>query len=232
MKRMIQVIAVLSVISIVLVLPVSAATSQNLEWSISLGDRFEFTWIGDYVDDQVSEGLYLNITAMPSEAIDDPLLTWDEIPEPDIGFFWSNATDMELTALVFLGLAMIGSKIALPIGNWTLMEHLVSLELTGEEIVDTANTWGIAWDFDANATHEYRIIGTYSKVDGFLAEYSVENWDTTGNIRVESTTVNRNTIPSTGLDLNSILQLIQDNILLVGAGIVILILVVVVLKKK
>ena len=64
-----------------------------------------------------------------------------------------------------------------------------------------------------------------------MAEYKWETVLTSNGAVEEGFTVIRDNIPS-GLDTNYILQLIEENMLLVGAGAVILVLLVVVCKKK
>jgi len=223
--------------------PVIADTSQGLEWGFGAGDRFDFTLIS--TENVWNDSIYLNVSSVPG--IPDPLNSWTDVPEPSGGAYWANGTSMGVSALIFLGLNSIGGKIGLPIGNWTLLESLIEVELTGEEIIDTTYTWGIEWSYDINATHQGQIKGTYLKSDGYLAEYSLESWDTTSNTLVESILVIRDSLLATSntsdastsdstipeeLDPNSIMDLIQANILIIGAGILIIILVIVILRKR
>ncbi len=231
MKRALQVLVALSIVTMFIVNPVAAATSQGLEWGFAFGDKFDYTLTSTY-EEGWGEGLYLNITAMPSAAIGDPLNTWSSIPEPSLGFWWTNGSSMGFSALIFLGIFLVGGKFAVPIGNFTHIEGLAASVLTGEEIIDEANVWGIEWSQDINATQEYRATATYSKVDGFLADYSLETWDTAENELVESIAVQRDDLPSAGLDLSNITQLLMDNILYVGIGVGVLILLAIICKKK
>ncbi|MHA1248312.1 MAG: hypothetical protein ACTSPE_13370 [Candidatus Thorarchaeota archaeon] len=214
-----------------LVTPVAAATSQGLEWGVAYGDRFDFEMKSS--DESVGEDIYLNITKMPTTAIPDPLDDWSNIPQPDIGFYWANGTSMGISVLIFIGLIAVGSKIVVPVGNFSLLTELVSVKLTGEDIIDEANIWGVSWSVDVNSTHEQRVVGTYSKVDGFLAEYKLETVLSTTDEVVDSLSVIRKNLPSAGgLDLSNITQLLKDNMLYVGAGIAVLVILAIVCKKK
>lgn len=230
MKRALQLMLVLSIISMFMITPVAAATSQGLEWGFASGDRFDFTLASS--EDGWNEQMYMNITAMPALAIPDPLNTWIGIPVPNSGAWWANGTTIGLYALVFIGLLAVGSKMAVPIGNFSLLASLITPVLTGEEIIDQANVWGVQWGEDVNATHEFRITATYAKVDGFLAEYKLETILSSTDAVQESLTVIRNNIPSAGFDLGGIIQLLQDNILIVGIGIGVLIILAIVCKKR
>lgn len=229
MKRALQVILALAIVSIFMISPIAAATSQGLEWGFVNGDRFDFTLASP--EDGFSEQMYMNITDMPAAAIPDPLTDWFNIPDPSIGMWWENGTSLGIYSFMFIGLLAVGSKIAVPIGNYTLLWDLVNVELTGETLEESSNVWGLKWTEAINSTHEFSITATYAKADGFLAEYKWETVLTSNGAVEEAFTVIRNNIPS-GLDANYILQLIQENMLLVGAGVVILVLLVVVCKKK
>ena len=85
MKRALQLVLALSFVGMFLVSPVAAATSQGLEWGVAVGDSYEFTMSSS--EDDLSEGIYLNITDTPTLAIPDPLSDWGDIPDDfDIGF--------------------------------------------------------------------------------------------------------------------------------------------------
>ncbi|MFW9920708.1 MAG: hypothetical protein ACFFED_13980 [Candidatus Thorarchaeota archaeon] len=230
MKRALQIMIALAIVSMFMFQPVAAATSQGLEWGVAAGDRFDFTMSS--TEDSLNEAMYMNITVMPALAIPDPLNNWNSIPIPSIGMWWANGTTIGLYALLFFGLIAVGSRIVVPIGNFTHLQALITPVLTGENIINTANTWGVSWGEEVNATHEYLITGTFAKADGFLAEYKIETLLSSTSAVLESISVIRNNIPSGGVDLNFILDWIQNNLIIVGAGVVILILLIIVCKKK
>jgi hypothetical protein len=215
-----------------LVTPVAAATSQGLEWGAAYGHLVEYE-MSSIHDESFNEDIYINVTAVPTSAIPDPLTDWSDIPDFSLDFWWANDTSMGLIAIVFLGIALIGQKFVVPIGNFTLLQELLAPEISGEEFSEDANLWRIVWSQEITTTEDYRITGAYSKVDGFLSEYKLETVSTLNDTVLESFEAIRKNIPSGGLGgLDDILALIQDNLLLVGAGVVILILLIVVCKKR
>ncbi|MHA1771565.1 MAG: hypothetical protein ACTSXS_08295 [Candidatus Thorarchaeota archaeon] len=230
MKRALNVLLALSVITMFLVSPVAAATSQGLEWGFAKGDKWDFTL--KVSSEKIDEQIYANITNMPVLAIPDPLTSWDNIPFPTVGMYWANGTDIGLMALLFIGLVAVGSRMTVPIGNYTLLTELVSTKLTGETMIDTATEWGITWKVSTNSTHEQRITATYLKTDGFLAQYKWEQVISASNTVVDSISVIRNNLPSGGFDFSNITQLLKDNILYVGAGVAVLVILAIVCKKR
>lgn len=231
MKRTLNLILVLAILSMFLVAPVAAATSQGLEWGPAYGFTVEYE-MSSVHDDSFNEDIYINVTAVPTAAIPDPLTDWSNIPDFTLGFWWANGTSMGLVAIVFLGVYFVGAKFVVPIGNFTLLQELLAPEITGEEFTSDANLWRIVWSQDLTSTEEYQITGAYSKVDGFLSEYKLETVSTLNDTVLESFEAIRKDIPTGGGGLDDILGLIQDNLLLVGAGVVILILVIIICKKR
>ena len=230
MKRTLQVLVALSVVAMFLVTPVAAATSQGLEWGFVISDEFEFQLTS--TEDGWNEEMYMNITSMPALAISDPVTDWSQIPDPHVGMWWANGTSVGFIALIFLGLLVLGSKIAVPIGNFSLLDDLVAAELTEEDTIDETNVWGVSWSSSINATHENRLSATYAKADGFLAEYKIELLISSSDTVLESLEVVRPNIPSVGIDTGNILQLLQDNILYIAIGVGVLLILAIVCKKR
>ncbi|MHA1903134.1 MAG: hypothetical protein ACXADL_03435 [Candidatus Thorarchaeota archaeon] len=229
MKRTLQIIVVLGLVALFVATPVEAATSQGFEWGVALGSQFEYTLTGEEGGDIVNEAIYINVTDVPVLAIPDPLNTWSSIPDFDVGFWWANGTSMGLYTLIFIGLIAVGSKLVLPIGNWTHLQSLLASELTGETITPGANVWTVVWSEDTTATEEFRITASYAIADGFLAEYKLETWGSANNTLLDSFHVTRDVIPSGGVD---IVQFLTDNILYVAIGIGIVVVLAIVCKKR
>jgi hypothetical protein len=231
MKRTLNVVLVFALLSMILVTPVAAATSQGLEWGAALGHKVEYT-MSSVHDESFNEDIFINVTAVPTLAIPDPLNTWASIPDFTLKFWWANDTSMGIVTLVFFGIIAIGSKFVVPIGNFTLLQELLAPTITGEDFSGDANLWRIVWSEDVTTTEEYQITGAYSKVDGFLSEYKLELVSTLNSSVLESFEIMRKNIPSGG-GVGDIVQLLQDNLLYVGAGVaVILILGIVICKRK
>ncbi len=229
MKRVLSILCALSIITMFLVTPVAAATSQGLEWGVQTGSEFDFTLTISGTS-EMTEDMFMNITDMPAAAIPDPLTSWGAIPEPDIGAYWANGTDIGLYALLFIGLLALGSRMVVPVGNFTLLSDLIAVELTGEDIKETSTTWGIEWSVDKNATHEYKYSAYYSKTDGFLTDYRMELLESASSNVVESVAFTRKGLPG-GFDLN-LPPIIQDNLLYIGIGVGVLVILAVVCRKR
>ncbi len=229
MKRALHVILALAIVSMFMISPVAAATSQGLEWGIATGDSFDFTMAGDAsgTEDDFSEGMYMNVTDMPALAIDDPLTSWATIPVPSLGMWWDNGTSIGIYIFVFLGLLIVGSRMVVPIGNYTHLTSLVTPVMTGEDVINTATVWGIEWTEETNSTHEMVVKAHFSKADGFLTEYSMNTVVSATDAVVESFSVTRDG----GAPLD-IVQLLQDNILYVAIGVGVLVVLAIVCKKK
>ena len=229
MKRTLNVIVAFAFISMFCVSPVLAATSQGLEWGVANGHRVDYSMTSTD-EDIPSEDLYLLVSGMPALAIPDPLTSWDQIPGNfDLDLFWANDTSVGLIALIFIGLLAVGSRFILPIGNWTHLQSLLAPELTGETFTSDAYLWGLEWSEDVTSTEEFKITATYLKSDGVLAEYKLETLSTVNSSTIASIHIVRDDIPAGG----DIIKLLTDNILYVGAGVaVILILGIVICKRR
>ncbi|MHA2179506.1 MAG: hypothetical protein ACXAAK_14265 [Candidatus Thorarchaeota archaeon] len=230
MKRTLQIVLALSLASMFIVQPVAAATSQGLEWGFNATSEFAFTMTS--IDFDLEENIFMNITTMPAASIPDPLTDWIGIPDPIIGFYWENGSSLGLWFWPFIAIFAVGSRYTVPIGNFTLIQSLIAPLLTGDSYIDTANTWGIEWTEDDTPTEEFHVIETFSKVDGFLADYTRESRSTINSSVYDSVEVHRINLPSGGFDLGGIVQLLQDNILYVAVGVGVLIILVIVCKKR
>ncbi len=229
MKYAINAILALAIIAMFMVSPVAAATSQGLEWGIHTGDRFDFTLRSS--ETGLNEQIYLNITSMPATAIPDPLTSWGSIPDPDVGAYWANGTSMGLYILVFLGLLSTGGKIAVPVGNFSLLTNLLAPELIGEDFINDASVWGVELVHELNSTHEGHIRVTYSKSDGFLAEYILTMVVSATDEVVQELSARRNNLGG-GIGIDQLVQLAKDNALYIGAAVVVLVILGVVCKRR
>ncbi|NWF95889.1 MAG: hypothetical protein HXY34_07070 [Candidatus Thorarchaeota archaeon] len=215
---------------ILLFLPVVSAipTSQGLEWGVRLGSRADYTLSSNWPGLVMNENIYMNVTAMPGAAMPDPVTTWLSIPDPSIDFWWANGTNMGLTALLFIPIYAVGGQFVAPIGNWTLLQILLATALTGETFSSTSSLWQVEYKININATAEYRITLAYSKTDGFFSVYKYETWNT-----VTSTLVHHIHATRTGMTTTfDIVGFLKDNMLLVGAAVVVIVILGVVCAKR
>ena len=234
MKRMPTTILTLAMVGMFLISPVAAATSQGLEWGITTGFHAEYTLTATKdttlgVPD-LNEGMYLNVTGMPSAAIPDPLDDWNNIPTGFTDqFYWDNDTSIGLWGFIFLGLTAVGYRFFLPTGNWDLLKTLLASELTGEEITSDVSEWQVVWSQDQSPTEQLRITAAYSKDDGALSDYSIEVVSTLNSSVLGQLQVERNTEPGG----SEIIQFLMDNILYVGIGVGIIVIIgVLVLSRR
>ncbi len=227
MKRTLQIILALSLASMFLISPVAAATSQGLSWGIAVDD--EFTYQFKFVDEgevTLDEGVNVTVTTRPT--IPDPITDWLELPEVYIDLVYTNGTALGLEAIVLLGILAFGGLFALPIGNFTLLSELAQDSIWWTEnhtIVNDGSVWGsrlTGTDEEINSVAYMH----YLKSDGFLARYVIEATNTTDGVK-SSVSLIRDGL---GTD---IIGWLQDNILIVGIGVgVIIILGAVVCRRK
>jgi hypothetical protein len=215
MKRTLQIVLVMSFIAIFLISPVEAATSEGFEWGVALND--EFTYHLKMVDEGVTtydEGLNLTITNTPP-SIQDPMPNWLDLPIINVDLVYTNGTPMGIEWLV-IGFAaiLVGSVLIAPIGNYTLLSELAenSLWWTVNHTVESDSTyWGVRLSgVDDGAP--FSISMQYLKSDGVCSRFIIQTTNSTSN-KQSSVSLIRDGL---GFD---IIGLLQDNILLVGIGV-------------
>ncbi|MDH4214987.1 MAG: hypothetical protein OEV85_13805, partial [Candidatus Thorarchaeota archaeon] len=126
MKRVTQLIAVMSFVSIFLVSPVAAVTSQGLEWGAAQNDEFTFRYT--IVEEGVTtldEGVNFTIGSAPS-IIDDPVTTWS-FPPPSISMMFTNGTYLPPIRIFEMEINVINTvgQFVVPTGNFTLLGELL-----------------------------------------------------------------------------------------------------------
>jgi hypothetical protein len=241
MKRTLQLLLAMSFVAMFLVSPVAAATSQGLEWGVAIDDSFAYqmTFTEEGVQ-TFAEGVNVTLTTAPP-TIDDPLINWTDMGYPDLNMTFYNGTSLGLYGILLIGFLAIGGYFAVPIGNFSLLTDLVSAESFWNEnvsLIDNALYWGITWT-GMDEDIEQTISGEYLKADGFVARYILQATNTTSSV-VSSVTLIRNNLPvlttttttstnSTGFD---IVGFVQDNILYIGVGIAVLLVLVIIIKRR
>lgn len=142
---------------------VVAATNQNLQWGISDGQRFDYSYyneIQNYNDTNIWDLRFYNIVEnLP--VISDDIDTRGELPvTPDRTCYYENGTETQYPYLWYV----------IPIGNFDLIIDLWIGMVNESEIIDTPLFVGYnsTWD-DENRTYIYAEI--YSKSTGVLFAY-------------------------------------------------------------
>lgn len=214
MKRALQTILVLSFVAMFLISPVAAATSEGLEWGVALIDEFTFQYkIIEEGEKILDEGVNFTVDSTPG-AIDDPLTAWSNLDYLDIDLVYTNGCSMGFEAFYLLGILLAGGQFVVPIGNFSLLSELLMGSLFWSENTTIVND-GTVWGVRTSGTNDDMIMQVnvhYLKADGFISRYTLEATNTTSGIR-SSVSLIRDGL---GLD---IIGLLQDNILFVGIGV-------------
>jgi hypothetical protein len=214
MKRALQTLVVMSFVTLFLISPVTAATSQGLEWGVALDDEFTFTfkWVEEG-EPTLDEKMNATVDETP-EAIDDPLTEWTDISWFDIYFVYANGTAPGVEFLALLGLMALGSLFVVPTGNYSLLSELAMNSLWWTEnhtIINDSMVWGIRFS-GVDDGNPMALYVHYLKSDGFCARYVLEATNSTSGQKATISFIR----DGLGLD---IIGLLQDNIMYVGIGV-------------
>ncbi|RDE11976.1 MAG: hypothetical protein C4K47_09095 [Candidatus Thorarchaeota archaeon] len=231
MKRALQVLIALAISSLFLASPVSAASNQGLSWGVQLHDRLNYTLAVNNATFHMSEAFYLNVTADPP-AIPDSMTLLSQVPTVDLDAWWTNGTEMQIEyAILFWVLVDLpfGTGVVLPIGNFTLLEQLVQTYIlwsSSTVFVGDSQSWGMKL-VQAHPGYNSTLEATYQRNDGALATVSATSTNNTSHATIGSLQITR------GLPLD-IIGWIRENILMVGAGVLVVVIVgaVVCMKRK
>jgi len=176
---------------------------HNLRWGFNDGDRFDFHLVmtGDGLGfSTLDELLYVRVDDDGLNLIPYNMTEFDDIPFFGAELYWANDT------IFFDPIFSYSWRLAVPIGNWTLISDLVEgLNPTENITLDGSDPW--FWGYSRNETSGgvLREVHTdYLKVDGFLARHTVVFTNTTtseviGTISFERTGIEHytdNTAPT------------------------------------
>jgi hypothetical protein len=225
MKRTLQIVLALAFASLFLISPVAAATSQGLEWGVSVDDELLFHLrIVEAGTVEFDEGLNLTVETTPS--IPDPLTQWVSVPDVNVDMVYTNGTAPGLEILILIGLIVVGGYICVPTGNYTLLAELIAdnpLWTENHTVINDGTYFGARLTVnDDNETGT--VSAKYLKSDGFLAEYSMSVTNGSG-------ITNRATFTRDGLGFD-IVGFLTDNALIVGVGVVVLLVVIVLVRRR
>lgn len=226
MKRTLIVILAFSFISMFMISSVAAATSQGFEWGVSVDD--EFTYAFKFVDEGVTtldERINITITSAPS--IPDPMSDWTDIPECFIDIVYFNGTALGLEIIIILGVLAVGGVWVVPKGNYPLLSQFANESAWWSEnhtIIDTYSNWGIRVTGEDDGAPTSLTL-QYSKTDGVCSQYILEGTNSTSG-KTSSASLIREGL---GFD---IVGFVVDNALYIGIGLVVLIVIVALTKKK
>jgi hypothetical protein len=179
LKRLVTIIMSVLIIGVLLTPPVAAQTSEALEWNIKVGDLWHFNfrfWIDEPIGVDMIDDFYFNVSVAPA-AIPDPLTDWWNIPSPLLESYWANGTDASSELSMFIPFIF---SVAVPIGNWSLLEDLVESITSWTPVSDTFTVepnvtldewyqWGFSFNYTFGGTDNVYSI-SYLKSDGSLAK--------------------------------------------------------------
>jgi len=217
MKRVSLMILSLALIGMFLFAHAEAATSQGLEWGLEVGDQYNYDYVVTDINNEtlMEEVIHFFVTTIPS--IPDIMNSWNELPIIEVDITWANGTLMEEIILEYL-LYTMNVEFVLPIGNWTFLTYLYEETAHFDATIsDNSSYWGfegILFLFGETTVHV-----DYLKDDGLMAHFTMNRHN--GSLRVTRQ----------GLS-GGILDLITDNILYIGAVVVVLAVVCIYYTKK
>ncbi|MFX1560821.1 MAG: hypothetical protein ACFFBL_09550 [Promethearchaeota archaeon] len=187
MKRVSILVVLLLLATLIPVMPVIAQTDQGFEWGFVYDDEFHFMMHLNSTDLQIDEEIYLvSNDTLPS--IPDSIENWTDIPYTGIEAYYANGTQLGIEIFAFV--AMYNAYV--PIGNWELLSDLAYYRHIVENLTLASvypSFWGYRWEDDdwvltdggvtiySNYTINVRV--EYLRTDGFLANYTVDAYNTT-----------------------------------------------------
>ena len=185
-----------SIIVIGLIIPQSVAiTSQGFFYRTEDGDRFYFTLDAMAEGESIpTEIIYFEIENA-SKPIPDPVTHLNNFSYLDVGIYYENGTSLGFGVFIFLFLPQPDY----PVGNWALISTLAATDLEDILVSDARDIsissgddyWGYSYTTNSTPDTEFLVDIEYSKFDGYLHRYDVENWNTTSNELMGRWTVHR-----------------------------------------
>jgi hypothetical protein len=167
--------------------PVIAQTDQGFEWGFAYDDEIHFMMHLNGTGLHIDEEIYL-VSNDTLPIIPDSMDNWTDIPYTVMYAYYANGTQLGFEILAFV--AMYNAY--LPIGNWTFLSTLAQTTHTVENFVldpEDPHFWGYSWEDDdwvltegevtIYSNYTLNVHVEYLKTDGFLANYSVDAYNTT-----------------------------------------------------
>ena len=199
--------------------PAMAASNEGLEWGVAVDDELTYRFVIDDPEDEMTldEGVNITITATPSIPAD--VLVWGDIPDVSADIVYTNGTAVGLELLVILGIIYAGGHLVVPVGNFTHLGVLAQADSWWTEnttLINSGSEWGT--QFTASEDDESLYVKTtYLKSDGMLARYQFEITNTTSGQKYGASLIR----DGLGFDF---MGWIQDNLLIVGIGVGVIVL--------
>ncbi|MFW9848117.1 MAG: hypothetical protein ACFFF4_03200 [Candidatus Thorarchaeota archaeon] len=164
---------------------VSAVHSQGLYWGYQEGEEFFFIDSITVTDDEESTTTveYYKLVDTELSELEDPITNESYAPSARFDVYRNDGTYHEEDFL-------LGSRVAVPIGNWSLLTEVYEYNLfikdppdenvtVSYDFIESADKWGYYWirvDSFYGMISRDEVKWTYSKQDGVLLE---ETWNST-----------------------------------------------------
>jgi hypothetical protein len=221
----------MSFVAMFLISPVAAATSEGLEWGVAEDDSFIYRFnVVEEGEEILDEIVNATVDAAPG-TIPDPLTDWLLIPSVSLDLAYINGSDVGSEGMYLFGIFVAGGHFCIPIGNFSLLTDLFMDSLLWTEnhtIINESTNWGARYQaVDAEMNMDVSV--RYKTSDGCLNRYSLEVTNTTDGVSSSATFVRQ--AAGGGID---IVGLLQDNILYVGIGVAVIVILgaVVCMRRK
>ncbi|MHA1964944.1 MAG: hypothetical protein ACXACG_15510 [Candidatus Thorarchaeota archaeon] len=187
MKHVSKFVVLLLLATLVSAVPVIAQTDQGFEWGFAYDDEIHFMMHLNGTGFHIDEEIYLiSNDTLPN--IPDSMDNWTDIPYTGIFAYYANGTQLGIEILAFVAMY----NVYLPIGNWTFLSTLAQTTHTVENFIldpEDPQFWGYSWEDDdwvltdggvtIYSNYTLNVHVEYLKMDGFLANYSVDAYNTT-----------------------------------------------------
>ncbi len=159
-----------------LVTGVSAAQSQGLRWGFEKGEQYYFTQSVQNLGEAEPSQTDLMFICDDYPLIQDPLTDYSSLPWASFQTYFTNGSPTD-TAIGEL-------RIAVPIGNWSLLSEMFARHSANNtlpqnatpsfRIVEDNEQWGYIWEWSLSSPQtNFSVQYSYSTRDGVLTQFSM-----------------------------------------------------------
>ena len=169
---------------------ISRYSYHNLRWGFNDGDRFDFHLIltGSSMGfHDLDEYLYIEVDEEGLPIIPYNMTEFDDIPFIGGDLYWANDT------ITFDPFFSYSWRIAVPIGNWSLLDDFIDDKpLPSDLVLDAPNPWfwGYSWS-DTTGDVLIEVHTDYLKTDGFIARHTASFTNTTSSTIIGTISIER-----------------------------------------
>ncbi|MFW9788198.1 MAG: hypothetical protein ACFFE2_10780 [Candidatus Thorarchaeota archaeon] len=187
MKHISKFVVILTIATLFSAVSVFAQSDQGFEWGFAYDDEFHFMMHLNATGLKIDEEIYLiSNDTLPN--IPASMENWTDIPYTGIEAYYANGTQLGIEMLTFVAMY----NVYVPIGNWSSLSSLARRTHNVENLtlaVVEPSFWGYRWEDDdwvltdggvtIYSNYTINVHVEYLKTDGFLANYTVDAYNTT-----------------------------------------------------